>query len=159
MPTPVQGQAIHGLEDSKARAQICDSARLIFARSDALPDLQQKEEAQKRGISHSKSVKHQATLAENKRRVAGMSLQMAAQGKHAVWLTPAFPAAYVNNLDAGMKETHRRYFADLEGAHSRFIDLSEHPAFVREDFRDGDHLNYLGAGKMIGILRELGVGL
>ncbi|WPU25337.1 hypothetical protein RI049_11590 [Cedecea neteri] len=60
---------------------------------------------------------------------------------------------------AEMKQTHRSYCADLEGAHSRFIDLSEHPAFGREDFRDGDHLNYLGAGKMIGILRAMKVAL
>ncbi|SMG30367.1 hypothetical protein [Cedecea sp. NFIX57] len=159
MPTPVQGQTINGLEDSHVRAQICESARLIFARSDSLSAIQQQEEAQKRGISHSKSVKHRATLAENKQLVAEMSVELATKGKKVIWLTPSFPAAYVDNLDAEMKQTHRQYFADLEGAHSRFIDLSEHPAFEREDFRDGDHLNYLGAGKMIGVLRALGVGL
>ncbi|WNJ81895.1 hypothetical protein RJE46_11935 [Cedecea neteri] len=159
MPTPVQGQAINGLEDNDVRAQICESARLVFVRSDSLPAMQQKEEAQKRGISHSKSVKHQTTLAENKPRVAEMSVQLATKGKKIIWLTPSFPAAYVDNLDAEMKQTHRQYFAGLEGAHSRFIDLSEHPAFTREDFRDGDHLNYLGAGKMIEVLRALGVGL
>lgn len=159
MPTPVQGQTINGLEDDNVRAQVCESARLIFARSDALPAVQQQEEAQKRGISHSKSVKHRVTLEENQWLVAELSVKLATQGKHAVWLTPPFPAAYVDNIDAEMKKTHRRYFSDLEAAHSRFIDLSEHPDFAREDFRDGDHLNYLGAGKMIVVLRALNVVL
>lgn len=157
MPFPAQGQTITGLEDATFRAQICESTRGLIGSMASLPLAQQQQVAQLRGIAHSKSVHHQTTLRENKRRVKLMDTLLAKHGKHVVWLTPPFPAAYVDNLDVWMKFTHRNCFAGLDAAHSRFIDLSENPAFTREDFRDGDHLNFSGARKMTEVLRELNV--
>jgi|MedtruStandDraft_1076414.scaffolds.fasta_scaffold00065_10 hypothetical protein len=157
MPFPAQGQPITGLDDVIFREQICESTRNLTGNLTSLPPARQQQMAQQRGIAHSKSVHHQVTLNENTRRVAEMDVLLAKHGRKVVWLTPPFPAAYVDNLDVRMKYTHRSCFSGLEAAHSRFIDLSESPVFVGEDFRDGDHLNFAGARKMAEVLRELNV--
>ncbi|WP_227317384.1 hypothetical protein [Cedecea davisae] len=157
MPSPAQGVKIGGLEDLSARDQVCDNSRAIFASTGYLPVEQQQQAAQQRGVSHSKSVRHHSTLNENLRRVTALAAELEQRGKQAVWLTPPFPSDYVEHLDEDMKSTHRRCFAGLESASSRFIDLSENQAFRPEDFRDGDHLNFTGASRMVAELRRLKV--
>lgn len=117
----------------------------------------QTQTARHRAVLHSNSVGHRASLEENKEIVDAIKNRIAVEGKKAIWLTPPFPDEYVKNIHSDMKITHRHFFAGLNDIHSTFIDLSENRNFRRYDFRDGDHLNFSGASKLVQKLRKMNI--
>ncbi|MEH5011038.1 hypothetical protein [Phytobacter diazotrophicus] len=110
--------------------------------------------SEQRALVHSKAVNHQVSLDENKIRTSEISERIKLEGKTSYWLTPPFPDEYTKNIVSEMKQTHRVYFNRICNEDVHFIDLSEEKSFRPQDFRDGDHLNFTGACKLINLLRN-----
>lgn len=150
---------INGLDNVQKRTETYRNNLLLLMKENSLSKVIQPQVAIGRASLHSKSVTHKQTFKENTYRARIMNKSLIMSGKKAVWLTPPFPAAYVNQINQEMKLTHRHFFAGLEGKQSVAIDLSEHRYFKHDDFRDGDHLNFKGARKLAVKLRKLNVVL
>lgn len=150
---------LSGVDDIKTREDIYRSAQHMIG-SEVFPARQeQMATSQQRAKLHSNSVKHVESLSDNQISVNKLVARLNDAGKNNVWLTPPFPVEYVKNIVPEMILTHRQFFSQFESELYRFIDLSENTDFQDEDFRDGDHLNYAGAKKMVEKLRKLNVSV
>jgi len=150
---------IAGMNDQDSLNTIYDSTQRLLNSTDSIDVRQQNIIAKQRAVLHSNSVKHQRTFDENQLRIGKITLALDLSGKKHFWLTPPFPAAYVNNLDTKMVLSHRQFFAKYNTENSIFIDLSEADDYQQQDFRDGDHLNLIGASKLVARLRKLNIPL
>lgn len=151
--------AVPGIDYLDARKQCCNTADSLLTSTAYLPKDEQDKLAKQRGISHSGSLSHAGTLEENKVRVKAIVDFLAKAGKKVVWLTPPFPAEYNKHITPEMTFTHRQFFAQLNDEKCLSIDLSESKDFHHHDFRDGDHLNFTGASKLIAKVRKINIPL
>ncbi len=112
-----------------------------------------------RAQDHSKLVKNSMILQENKILLNEMVDILYQNGKTATWVVPPFPELYVKNINADMKNTNRQVLEQWGDKKLHFIDWSGNRNFERKYFRDGDHLNFLGAKKLVIKLRKVGVNI
>lgn len=148
---------IADIDNPEFMESVYQQTQQLIASTPSLAKEQQDLLAAQRAGLHSHAVSHQLSLSENKRRVEEMVAELTKAGKTAVWVMPPQPAAYVENIAEEMYQTHVQFFAGLTTLSSRFIDLSQDGHCLTEDFRDGDHLNFTGACKLVNRLRELDV--
>ena len=147
------------MEETDTFKDIYNRTQLLLTSTDSLDPMKQNMMAKQRAALHSNSVNHRATFAENQVRAAQLSASIDKAGKNHVWLTPPFPAAYVENLNAEMVRSHRQFFAKASSDQAKCIDLSEDRLYTGTDFRDGDHMNFAGASKLVAWLRTLNIPL
>lgn len=140
-------------------AQVENAINLLLNAKDYVDPQQHNDLAVMRAQAHSRLVKHSAILEENKTLITEMLEALNACGKSATWLVPPFPAQYVRTVDEEMKQTNHRFLTQQGEEKLRFIDWSENKDFERKHFRDGDHLNFEGAKKVVIKLRKVGVAL
>ncbi|WP_312239974.1 hypothetical protein [Pantoea sp.] len=152
-----QPKPIDELENIQAQREAYDNTLSILTSNHYREKVQHKNLGQQRATMHSKSIKHNETLKENMLIVNAMNTVIVQAGKKVFWLTPPFPENYLKNINPEMKLTHRDFFYRASHIHSTFIDLSENKDFQHRDFRDGDHLNFNGAAKLVKKLRRLHV--
>lgn len=154
-----QQNAITGINEIDALNQVYNESQQVLNNTDSPEAEQQASMAKERAISHSNSVKHKQTFAENQLSADKIAVTLEQSQKKQIWLTPPFPASYVENVVPEMVSSHRDFFARYNTDRATFIDLSEDLDFKVQDFRDGDHLNFVGACKMIVKLRKLNIPL
>lgn len=145
---------LQGIDDFSLRENVYNKNLNLTTSVVSLEKEQQNALSEHRALLHSKALNHQISLDENKTRVNQTSKRIESAGKMSCWVTPPFPDEYTRNIANEMKQTHRDFFKNLCDKNLRFIDFSEEKMFQPKDFRDGDHLNFTGASKLIKLLRQ-----
>ncbi|XRX76355.1 hypothetical protein ACP26I_21585 (plasmid) [Cronobacter sakazakii] len=147
------------LDNEKSLNIIQNEATSLFMSTQHLDPEEQMLISQDRSKAHSKNVKYTQSLQTNILLVKQIKEKIVRAGKTITWLIPPFPHAYVAHLNEEMKTTNQRFLRSLEDEHFRFVDLSGLDECQFSDFRDGDHLNYSGAQKVIAWLKKKEVNL
>jgi hypothetical protein len=139
--------------------QAYGAAYSLINSKDHLDPQQHHELATIRARAHSKLAGHGAIFQENQKLLREMVEALHYGGKTAAWVVPPFPAMYVRHIDERMKRANREALAQFGDDKLRFIDWSESGDFERQHFRDGDHLNFSGAKKVVIKLRKAGIAV
>ena len=112
-----------------------------------------------RALLHSKNYKYTLSQQKNKRILQEIVEQAQQNGITVHYVLPPFPLAYREHLHTAMIQENRAFLDTLCSDNFILHDLSAHEDFSRIDFLDGDHINYVGALKIIEQLKKARVHL
>lgn len=115
--------------------------------------------AQHRALRHSKSYKYKKSKQVNQQILHEMCALAQEKGIRIHYVIPPFPAAYLQNIEPAMVLESRAFLKSIESYHFTLHDFNDEKPFSRTDYRDGDHLNYHGAVKLVKALKKRGVVL
>ncbi|WP_338557140.1 hypothetical protein [Erwinia sp. E_sp_B04_7] len=117
------------------------------------------ETSKARALRHSKSYKYKSSKEVNETLLREMCDVAREKGIRIHYVIPPFPQAYMQGIEPGMVAESRAFLKSLENYHFTLHDFNEDKPFNRTEFRDGDHLNYHGAVKVVKALKKKGLML
>jgi len=147
------------LDDEARQHQSSSEVEKIRQLTDFLPPEAQLENARHRAGLHNKLSKYQESRATNTRILHQMCALAKEKGIRIHYVIPPFPPAYFQSLDPQMVASFRQVLKSVESYHFTVHELQGDKSFASSDFRDGDHLNYQGAVKIVKLLKKRGLVL
>lgn len=145
------------LDDAATLGSISANLEEHIQGASSLPQAVFEETSKSRAALHNKSYKYKKSKEVNAKIISEMCALAKDKGIRIHYVIPPFPDAYLQSLEPRMIEENRAFLKSLESYHFNFHDFNEDKSFNRTDFRDGDHLNYHGAVKLVKTLKKRGV--
>ncbi len=113
--------------------------------------------AAERALCYKGLLYRENTRQENQRLLREITENFKQNGKQLTIILPPLTKSYTENLGSEMINNTLLFLNTLVSPNIRLIDFSNHPDFLWNDFRDGEHLSLGGADKMINKLRAEGI--
>lgn len=119
-----------------------------------------KSAIEQRAYDLSKNYNHQESYEINQQLVHSMLESIAGTDSKIYFVIPPFPSLFIKQLHQEMVIKTKTFFEHLQGNKNiAYYDFSSLDGFIPDDYIDTDHLNFNGAKKLKGKLKEIDINL